>query len=101
MHVPRSGSIDNVLCLIDKQCDNEPHKWYMILCQHRVLKSRLDLIRLRYPDMKIMDPVCSNANAIHTWNRFKKDILGSYYKNHFSMTEEQEELFETVFGIQI
>ena len=36
-HVPRRGVIDIVLRLIDKQCENELHKWYMIRCKYRTL----------------------------------------------------------------
>ena len=44
-----------------------------------------------------------NPNAVHRWCSFKKDVFRkeNFYKNHFGTTEEQEELFETVFGIQI
>ena len=101
-HVPRRGVIDTVLSLIDKQCKNEPHKWYMIRCQYRALDNHKKWLRKRYPNM-IEKGESDDPNAVHRWCSFKKDVLRkeNYYKNHFSMTEEQEELFETVFGIQI
>ena len=101
-HVPRRGVIDTVLSLIDKQCENEPHKFYMIRCQYKALNKHKKWLRKRYPNM-IEKGESDDPNAVHRWCSFKKDFFRreNYYKNHFSMTEEQEELFETVFGIQI
>ena len=101
-HVPRRGVIDTVLSLIDKQCENEPHKFYMIRCQYKNLNNHKKWLRKRYPNM-IEKGESDDPNAVHRWCSFKKDFFSkeNYYKNHFSMTEEQEELFETVFGIQI
>ena len=36
------------------------------------LKSHLDFLQVRYPDMEVKEPRCEDANAIHCWNRFKK-----------------------------
>ena len=39
---------------------------------------------------------CDDLNAIHQWNIFKSEVIKkpSYYKNHFSLTEEKRELLE-------
>ena len=101
-HVPRRGVIDTVLSLIDKQCENEPHKFYMIRCQYKNLNNHKKWLRNRYPNM-IEKGESDDPNAVHRWCSFKKDFFSieNYYKKHFSMTEEQEELFETVFELQI
>ena len=101
-HVPRRGDIDTVLSLIDKQCENEPHKFYIIRCQYKNLNNHKKWLRKRYPNM-IEKGESDDPNAVHRWCSFKKDFFSeeNYYKNHFSMTEEQEELFEIVFGIKI
>ena len=101
-HVPRRGIIDNVLSLIDKQCKNEHYKFYMIRCQYKNLNNHKKWLRKRYPNM-IEKGESDDPNAVHRWHSFKKDFFSkeNYYKNHFNITEENEELFEIVFGIQI
>ena len=101
-HVPRRGAIDTVLSLIDKQCENEPHKFYMIRCQYKNLNKHKKWLRKPYPNM-IEKGESDNPNAVHRWCSFLKDFFSreNYYKNHFNMTKEQEKLFRTVFGIKI
>ena len=91
-----------VLSLIDKQCENEPHKFYMIRCQYKNLNNYKELLRKHYPNM-IEKGESDNPNAVYRWCSFKEDFITkeNYYKNHFNMTKEQEELFEIVFGIKI
>ena len=53
-HVPRSGDIDTVL-VVEKNEEHgkaERHLYYMVRCQKRRLKSRLDFLRVKYPDME-------------------------------------------------
>ena len=42
---------DIVLSLIDKQCKNEPHKFYMIHCHYKNLNNHKKWLRKRYPNM--------------------------------------------------
>ena len=101
-YVPRCDVIDAVLSLIDKQCENEPHKFYMIHCQYKNLNNYKELLRKHYPNM-IEKGESDNPNAVHRWCSFKEDFITkeNYYKNHFNMTKDQEELFEIVFRIKI
>ena len=52
-HVPRRGVIDTVLVAVAKNCNEEQHPYYMVRCQKERLKSQLDLLRLKYPDMEV------------------------------------------------
>ena len=38
-YVPRSGQIDTVLVVVEKNCNEEQHPYYMVRCQKRALKS--------------------------------------------------------------
>ena len=53
--------------------------------------------------MEVKEPKCEDANDIHCWNRFYKDLLwkANYYKNHFSFPEEHSEYFDGLFGIEM
>ena len=53
--------------------------------------------------MIVKEPECDDPNAVHCWNRFKTDILTkqNYYRNHFSLPEEVQELFEDMFDIDM
>ena len=73
-HVPRSGRIDAVLSLIDKQCENEPHKFYMICCQYKALNKHKKWLQKRYPNMNEKGE-SGNPNAVHRWCSFKKDFF--------------------------
>ena len=46
---------------------------------------------------------CDDPNAIHRWNKFKREVIKkpNYYKNHFRLTEEKQELLETALDITI
>ena len=70
-HVPRRGVIDTVLSLIDKQCENEPHKFYMIRCQYKVLNKHKKWLRKRYSNM-IEKGESDDPNAVHRWCSFIK-----------------------------
>ena len=107
-HVPRSGDIDTILVTIEKNQLHEEgkpaqHPYYMIRCQKKCLNAQIKILRIKYPNMIVKEPVCNDANSIHAWSRFKQDILEkqNYYLNHFSLPEESRELFEGMFGIEI
>ena len=53
--------------------------------------------------MKVKEPKCEDANAIHCFNKFKRDLVGkiNYYKNHFSLREELRKFFEDFFDIEM
>ena len=46
---------------------------------------------------------CDDPNSIHWWNIFKSEVIEkpNCYKNHFSLTEEKQELFETALDVTI
>ena len=52
--------------------------------------------------MEVIDK-CDDRNAIHRWNRFKREVIKkpNYYKNHFSLTEEKQALLETALDVTI
>ena len=107
-HVPRSGNIDNILCVVVKNNPDETgkpgrHPYYMIRCQKKALSKHLNILRDKYPLMIVKEPECDDPNAVHCWNRFKTDILTkqNYYRNHFSLPEEVQELFEDMFDIDM
>ena len=100
-HVPRRGYFDNVLCFIKKNSE-EVHPYYVIRCQYRQLENIKKYLKLRYPDMEEAGR-CDDPNAIHRWNIFKSEVIEkpNYYKNHFSLTEENRELLEAVLDVTI
>ena len=100
-HVPRREDADNVLCIIDKM-STEPHQYYAIRRQSKSLETHLRQLRRRYPNMVEVGR-CDDANAVHHWCRFKDDVIEkpNYYKNHFNLTAEKRELFETAFDLTI
>ena len=98
-HVPRREEIDNVLCFIDKNSD-EQHQFYVIRCQKRALEKHRRCLRNRYPNMIILGE-CDDPNSIHRWNRFKSDSVYDFYRNHFNLDREARELFETAFDIAV
>ena len=55
-------------------------------------------LQLHYQNMEALDE-CDDPNAIHCWNRFKHEVIKkpNYYKNHFRLTEEKQELLETAW----
>ena len=93
-HVPRSGTIDTVLVVVEKNADEDTkeHKRatnfgkYMLRCQKHAKMPR-----------------CDDGNAIHVWNRFKQRVLTkeNYFRNHFRLPPDAEELFEDIFGILV
>ena len=106
-HVPHSGNIDNILCVVAKNNPDETkpgrHPYYMIRSQKKALPKHLNILRDKYPNMIVKEPECDDPNAVHCWNRFKTDILTkhNYYRNHFSLPEEVRELFEGMFNIDM
>ena len=110
-HVPRSGTIDTVLVVVEKNAneDTKEHKRaknfekYMLRCQKKQVDGRLSVIRAKYPNMVVLEPRCDDGNAIHVWNRFKQRVLTkeNYYHNHFRLSPDAEELFEDMFGILV
>ena len=100
-HVTRCGCFDNVLCFIKKN-SKEVHPYYVIRCQYRQLEKHRQWLKLRYPNMEVADE-CDDPNAIHRWNRFKRELTkkANYYKNYFSLTEEKRELLETALDVTI
>ena len=85
-HVARRGCFDNVLCFIKKNSE-EVHSYYVIRCQYRQLEKHKQWLKLRYPKMEVIDK-CDGPNAIHLWNRFKREVIKkpNYYKNHVTST---------------
>ena len=110
-HVPRSGAIDTVLVVVEKNADEDTkeHKKaknfdkYMLRCQKKQVDGRLSVLRAKYPNMVVLEPRCDDGNAIHVWNRFKQRVLTkeNYFRNHFRLPPDAEELFEDMFGILV
>ena len=108
-HVPRSGDIDTVLVVVEKNADEDTkeHKRaknfdkYMLRCQKKQVNGRLSVLRAKYPNMVVLEPIYDDGNAIHVWNRFKQRVLTkeNYFRNHFRLPPDAEELFEDMFGI--
>ena len=100
-HVARREYFDSVLCFIKKN-SGEVHPYYVIRCQYRQLEKHKRWLKLRYPNMEVVDK-CDNPKAIPRWNRFKREVIKkpNYYKNHFSLTEEKRELLETALDVTL
>ena len=100
-HIPRRGYFDNVLCFIKKN-RGEVHPYYVIQCQYRQLQKYKKCFKLRYSNMEEAG-WCDVSNAIHRWNIFKSEVIEkpNYYKNHFILTEEKQELLETIRDVTI
>ena len=93
-HVARRGCFENVLCFVKKN-SGDVHPYYVIRCQYRQLEKHKRWLKL--PNE------CNDPNAIHQWNRFKREVVKkpNYYKNHFSLTEEKQALLETALDVTI
>ena len=52
--------------------------------------------------MEVIDK-CDDPNAIHRWNRFKREVIKkpNYYKNHFRLTKGKRDLLETALDVAI
>ena len=100
-HVARRGCFENVLCFVKKN-SGDVHPYNVIRCQYRQLEKHKRWLKLHYSDIEVVDK-CNNPNAIHQWNRFKREVVKkpNYYKNHFSLTEEKQALLETALDITI
>ena len=99
--VARRGCFDNLLCFIKKN-SGEVHPYCIIRCQYKQLEKHKQWLKLRYPDMEVVDK-CDHPNAIHRWNRLKREVIRkpNYYNNHFSLTKEKQELLETALDVTI
>ena len=88
-HVARRECFDNVLYFIKKN-RGEVHPYNIIQCQYKQLENHKRWLKLRYANMEVADK-CDDPNAIHRWNRFKREVIKktNYYKNHFSLTKEK------------
>ena len=100
-HVPRRVYFDNVLCFIKKN-SKKVHPYYVIQSQYRLLEKYKRCLKLRYPNME-KPSSCDDPNAIHQWNIFKSEVIKkpNYYKNHFNLTEEKQELLEALLDVAI
>ena len=90
-----------VLCFFKKN-SKEGHPYYVIRCPCRQLEEHKQWLKLRYSGMVVADE-CDDPNAIHRWNRFKREVIKkpNYYKNHFNLTKEKQELLETSLDVTI
>ena len=90
-----------VLCFI-KKISREGHTYYVIRCQYSQLGNHKQWLKLRYPNMKVVDE-CNDTSAIHQWNRFKCEVIKkpNYHKNHFSLAKEKRELLEIALDVTI
>ena len=90
-----------MLCFIKKN-SKEGHPYYVIQYQYGQLEEYKKWLKLRYPNMAVADE-CDDQNAIHRWNRFKREVIkkSNYYKNHFSLTKEKQELLESALDVTI
>ena len=52
--------------------------------------------------MEVVDK-CDDPNAIHRWNRFKRQAIKkpNYYQNHFSLTKEKRKFLETALDMSL
>ena len=100
-HVARCGCFDKVLCFIKKN-SKEVHPRYVIRCQYRQLEKHNRWLKRLFPNMEVADE-CDDPNAIHRWNKFKREVIKkpNYYKHHFSLTKEKRELLETTLDVII
>ena len=46
---------------------------------------------------------CDDPKGIHRWNIFKSEVTEkpNYYKIHFSLTQEKQEILEAVLDVTI
>ena len=62
-HVARIRYFENVLLFVKKNKE-EVHSYYVIRCQYRQLEKHKRWLKLRYPDMTVVDK-CDDPNTIH------------------------------------
>ena len=72
-HVACRGCFDNALSFIKKN-DREVHLYYVIRCQYRPLEKHKRWLKSRYSSMEVTEK-CDDPNAIHQWNRFKREVI--------------------------
>ena len=78
-HIPRIGKYDDVLCVFQKNQEDETgqageHPYCMVLCQKRVFPLYKRCLKIRYPNIP-EKVVCDHENAIHAWNRFRTSLV--------------------------
>ena len=105
-HVPRIVKYDNVLCVFEKNQEDEmgragEHPYYVVRCQKRVLPTHKKWLKIRYPNITEKG-LCDNVNAIHAWNRFRASLgKENWYRNRLSLPDEQREFFGNLFDIDL
>ena len=100
-HVSRRGCVDNVLRFIKKN-SRKVLPYYIIRCQYQQLEKHKRWLKLRYPDIEVVDE-CDDPIAIHRWNRFEREVIKklNYCKKYFRLTEEKQALLETALDVNI
>ena len=100
--VERRGDYDNILVPFVKNKTDEVYPYYMIRCQYRNLDKQTNMLRVKYPNMRVKGEY-DDPNTVHHWVTFKKDILGkdNYHFNHFRLDGEHRDLFEGMFNIEM
>ena len=85
-----------------KKNSGEVYPYYVIQCQYTQIEKHKRWLKLRYTNMEVADK-CDDPNAIHGWNRFKREVIKkpNRYRNHFSLTKEKRELLETTLDVTI
>ena len=96
------GDYDNILVPFVKNKTDEIYPYYMIRCQYRNLDKQTNMLRVKYPNMRVKGEY-DDPNAVHHWVTFKKYILGkdNYHFNNFRLDGEHRELFEGMFNIEM
>ena len=90
-----------MLCFIKKNSKEAP-PYYIIRCQYRQLEKYKKCLKLHYPNMEEAGRF-DDPNAIHRWNIFKNEKIEkpNYYKKHFSLTEEKQELLGNILDVTV
>lgn len=97
---------DNLLGLFEKNQENDLRlageaPYYVVRCQKRVLLTQKKWPKILYPNV-IEKGACNDANIIHALNMFKISLdKENRYRNHFSLPDDQRELFEDLNDIDL
>ena len=95
---------NSVLCVFEKnkedeKCQASEHPYYMVRFQKRVLPTHKKWLKICYPNITEKG-ICDNAHAIHAQNRFRTRLgRENWYRNHFSLPDEQCEFFGDLFDV--
>ena len=68
--VERRGDYDNILVPFLKNKTDEVYPYYMIRCQYRNLDKQTNMLRVKYPNMRVKGEY-DDPNAVHHWVTFK------------------------------